>query len=510
MPGSEADEGNAVVARRIYLAADLGASSGRWLAGLFDGERLGLEEVHRFPNGGVRVGKRLHWDLLGQWSHLLDGLRRASSEYTEIRSVGVDTWGVDYGLITSDGELLGNPYHYRDARTTGMMEAAFQVMPREEIFRRTGLQFLPFNTLFQLLAAKPSPLLEVADRFLMMPDLFHWLLSGEQVNEFTDASTTQCLSAEERRWDTELLERFGIPTRLFGPIAMPGTVLGPLLPEVQRETGLADVQVVLPGTHDTASAVVAVPTDRPLGERPDWCYISSGTWSLMGVEVPRPVINDKTLALNFTNEGGVGGSVRLLKNIAGLWLVQECRRIWSLRGTEYSWERLVEMAQEAPSHRSLIDPDDPSFLAPEDMPEAIAGYCRRTAQPVPENEGQIIRTALESLALRYRQVFGWLEELTGQTMQTIHVVGGGTKNRLLSQMTADACGVPVVAGPVEATAIGNVLMQAVASGDVADISEARAVIRSSFDLERFEPRETERWEEASQRWETLMGTGTQS
>ncbi len=493
------------MARRVYLAADLGASSGRLLAGLFDGERLSLEEVHRFPNGGVRIGQRLYWDLLGQWTHIQDGLRVAASRYPQVRSVGVDTWGVDYGLLSQAGELLGNPRHYRDRRTDGMMEAAFAIMPREEIFDRTGLQFLPFNTLFQLLAEKESPLLEIAGRFAMMPDLFHWLLSGELANEFTDASTTQCLSPSRQDWDRELLERFGLPAGLFGEIVLPGTVLGPLQGHVAQETGLGDVQVVLPGTHDTASAVMAVPTDQPLSERPTWCYISSGTWSLMGVEVPQPVINDTARKLNFTNEGGVGGSIRLLKNIAGLWLVQECRRVWSLRGTDYSWERLVELAEAAESHVSFIDPDHADFLAPDDMPAAIAEFCRRTGQPVPVGEGALIRCALESLALRYRQVFRWLGELTGERMDTIHIVGGGTRNRLLSQMTADACGVRVVAGPVEATAIGNVLMQAVAARDVADIFQARTVIRRSFDLEEFTPRNTAAWDEAAERWESSLG-----
>ncbi len=498
------------MARRVYLAADLGASSGRLLAGLFDGERLSVEEVHRFANGGVRVGNRLHWDLLGQWSHMLDGLRKAGSDYREIRSVGVDTWGVDYGLVTADGELLGNPYHYRDARTQGMMEAAFQIMPREEIFRRTGLQLMVFNTLFQLLAARNSPLLAAADRLLMIPDLFHWLLSGEHSNEYTDASTTQCLNVQTGEWDTELLEQFGIPTGIFGPITAPGTVLGPLQSHVERETGLSGVQVVLPGTHDTASAVLAVPTSQPLSAQPDWCFLSSGTWSLLGAEVPAPVINDTARRLNFTNEGGIGGSIRLLKNIAGLWLVQECRRIWSLQGTDYSWDRLVELAEQAEPHRSLIDPDHPDFVVPEDMPAAIAEFCRRSGQPVPESEGAVIRCALESVALRYRNVLRSLEQLTGRMIATIHIVGGGTKNRLLSQMAADACGVRVVAGPVEATAIGNVLMQAVASGDIRDIAEARTVVQSSFDLEEFEPRDTDKWDEAFARWEVIVRAASDS
>ncbi|REK18011.1 MAG: rhamnulokinase [Planctomycetota bacterium] len=495
------------MARRAYLAIDIGASSGRHVAGLFDGSRLDLQEVYRFENGPVAAAGHLYWDLLGQWSAVVQGLRAAASaDLGTVASVGIDTWGVDFGLLGRGDELLGNPVAYRDARTDGLLERAFQVVPREEIFAETGLQFMQFNTLYQLWAMRlaDSPLLDAAERLLMMPDLFHWLLTGEKVNERTNATTTQCFNPSTGSWASELLGRFGIPPHIVGPTSPPGTPLGALRTSVVEATGLADAKVVLPGTHDTASAVMAVPTSRPVAERPDWCYISSGTWSLMGVEVPRPVINAKCLELNFTNEGGVGNSTRLLKNIAGLWLVQQCRAAWKQAGRDYSWDDLNRLSAAAKPLVSLVDPDDASFLAPPDMPEAIRAYCRSSGQTVPGDEGAIIRCALESVAMRCRLVFNWLEELTGSRIETIHIVGGGTQNRQLCQATADACGREVLAGPAEATAIGNVLVQAIAGGDVGSIAEARELVSRSFPPERYEPRETSAWDEAFERFLRLV------
>jgi rhamnulokinase len=487
----------------VFLAVDMGASSGRHVAGLFDGQRLELEEVHRFENGPVVAAGRLHWDLLRQWENVQHGLRAAAARYGDrIRSVGVDTWGVDFGLLGRGDELLGNPYHYRDARTDGMLERAMEIVPREEIFARSGLQFMRFNTLFQLLAMKlaKSPLLDVAESLLMMPDLFHWLLTGVKANEFTDATTTQFFDPRRGGWATDLLERFGLPTRILGEIVPPGTTLGPLRPDVAEATGLANLNVVAPGTHDTASAVMAVPAASKPGSRPDWCYISSGTWSLMGVETAAPIVNDKCLALNFTNEGGVGGTTRVLKNICGLWMVQECRRFWNKGGVSYSWEHLTREATDAPPLVSLVDVDDNSFVAPRDMPEAIRAACRRTGQPEPEGVGAVIRCALESLALKYRQVLGCLEDLIGGRIEALHIVGGGTQNRQLCQMAADACRRRVVAGPIEATAIGNVMMQAVAAGAVGSIAEAREVIRRSFSVEEYVPQDAEAWDAAYERY----------
>ncbi len=491
-----------------YLAADLGASSGRIVSGSFDGRKLQLEEVHRFDNGGVSVNDRLQWDLLAQWSAIQEGLRASVDRYGDsIASLGVDTWGVDFGLLAK-GELLGNPLHYRDAQTNGIVERAFEVVSAEEIFEHTGLQFMQFNTLFQLYAMRlaGSPRLDAADRFLMIPDLFHWLLTGEQVNEYTNVSTTQLFNPRERRWATELMERFDIPTDIFGEIRSPGFGLGRVRKSVSEDVGLdPSVQIILPGTHDTASAVVAVPSASEFGSQPDWCYISSGTWSLMGVETPDPVINAECRKRNFTNEGGVGNTTRLLKNIAGLWLVQECRRVWSAAGDELGWSRLVELAEEAPQLRSFVAPDDPAFTSPKDMPAEIRRWCEQSGQAVPDTRGAIIRCALESLALRYRRVLQWAEELTGASLKTIHIVGGGGRNRLLCQMAADACNRPVVAGPTEATAIGNIMMQCVSLGDVGSIAEAREVIRNSFEVTTYEPQSPAIWDEAYERFCRLGG-----
>jgi rhamnulokinase len=494
------------MAQRSYLAIDIGASSGRHVAGLFDGQRLTLKEVYRFENGPVQAADRLYWNLLAQWQEIRRGLRAAAAaDLGEIASVGVDTWGVDFGLLGRGDELLGNPVAYRDSRTDGLLEAAFQVVLREEIFRQTGLQFMQFNTLYQLWAMRRmnSPLLDVAESLLMMPDLFHWLLTGVKSNEQTNATTTQFFNPQTGDWAADLLQQFDLPAKILGPLSQPGTKLGPLRSSVAKDTGLAKVQVILPGTHDTASAVAAVPAESPVSGKPNWCYISSGTWSLMGVEVPRPIVNEKCRSLNFTNEGGIGGSTRLLKNIGGLWLVQECRRVWSEAGKNHSWDDLTRLAAAAKPLVSIIDPDHAAFLAPANMPEAIRDYCRQTNQPVPADEGATIRCALESLALRYRQVLTWLEELVGGRIETIHIVGGGTQNRQLCQATADACRRVVLAGPVEATAIGNVVVQAISAGEVGSIEDARAVVRRSFPPDRYEPQNAAAWDEAYARFTHL-------
>jgi rhamnulokinase len=495
------------MASKVILAVDLGASSGRIVAGLFDGQRLTLEEGHRFENGGFALANSLHWDVLNQWSNIVQGLRAAGTRYgNRVASVGVDTWGVDFGLLGRNDELLGNPYHYRDARTAGIFEKAFARVPREEIFAETGLQFMEFNTLYQLIAMQManSSVLEAAESFLMMPDLFHWLMTGEKANEYTDLSTTQFYNPRTGDYARSLLERFSIPTKMFGGIAQPGTRVGRLRQNVAEETGLAGVEVILPGTHDTASAVMAVPAASTPGAKPNWCYISSGTWSLMGVETPQPVISDRCRELNFTNEGGVGGTTRLLKNITGLWMVQQCRQRWKQDGNEFGWTELVRRAGEARPLVSLVNPDAACFVAPKDMPQAIRDYCRQTQQPLPESEGAVIRTALESLALRYRMVLGMLEELIGNRIDTVHIVGGGTQNKLLNQMAADATNRRVVAGPVEATAIGNIMLQAVSLGAVASIAEAREAIRTSFAVEEYHPQNPAIWDGAYERFRLLL------
>ncbi len=506
-------------ATKKLLAFDLGAESGRGIVGLFDGSRLRLEVVHRFPNGPVRTLDTLHWDVLRLWSEMLIGLRKAVAEQGGIDALGVDTWGVDFALLGRGCTLLGNPRHYRDPHTEGYPEAAFATMPRLEIYRQTGLQFMRFNSLYQLLALKRdrSPLLDAAESLLMVPDLFHYWFTGTAVNEFTDVSTSQIYDPTARDWARGLVQTLGLPTKLLGTIVPPGTVLGPLRASVAAEAGVPAVPVVLPGSHDTASAVAAVPASgepRAPGEPRAlargghaWCYISSGTWSLMGAELPRPLISEKTLGYNFTNEGGVGGTIRFLKNIMGLWLVQECRRAWERAGRDLTYEELTRLAGGAPAFAAVVDPDDPSFWLPPSMPEALGEFCRRSGQPVPTEPGPVVRCALESLALRYRWVLGRLEELLGRRLDVIHIVGGGGQNALLNQFTADACNRPVLAGPVEATAIGNVLVQMIGLGLIGSLAEGREVVRRSFALTTFEPHQPERWDPAYQRFVRLLGEG---
>lgn len=500
------------MAQQVYLAVDLGASGGRVLAGLFDGRRLRLEELHRFTNGAVDLGGSLQWNVLSLWQHIQTGLRAGRAQLGDrIRSVGVDTWGVDFALLGRDDVLLGNPVSYRDRRSDGMMDRAIRQVGRETIFAHTGLQFMPINTLYQWMALKSqnSSWLENAKTFLMIPDFFHWLLSGEKVNEVTNATTTQFFNPARRNWATELLQLLDLPTNLFAKLAEPGTNLGKLRASVAAETGLSGVDVVLPGTHDTASAVLAVPAESKPGERPDWCYISSGTWSLIGVETPQPVLSPICLEQTFTNEGGIGGTTRLLKNITGLWLLQECRRIWTQANpaaaeTDFSWDALTRQAAAAPALKSFIDPDHASFAAPTNMPEAIQEFCRRTNQPVPQSPGEIVRCATESLALKCRTMLERLETLVGGRLETIHIVGGGTQNKQLCRATADACGRRVIAGPVEATAIGNVLMQAIVAGAIGDVSQARRVVRESFPVEEYAPQDSAAWSEAYARFTKLL------
>jgi rhamnulokinase len=501
-----------MVATSNYLALDLGAESGRGLLGRFDGERLVLEEVHRFPNGPVRMLDTLYWDLPRLCDDVKTALRKGAVQAEALDGVGVDTWGVDFGLIGRGDTLLGNPVHYRDARTDGMIEAAFARVPRERIYAITGLQFLPFNTVYQLLslALARSPLLEVAETLLLMPDLFGWLLTGRRAGERTDASTTQLLDAERGIWSDELCHGLALPRAILPELIEPGTILGPLRRSVAEEVGLsAPVTVIAPATHDTASAVAAVPVPSSgqapsTGAAPDWCYLSSGTWSLLGVEVRRPVKSAATMKYNFTNEGGVAGTTRLLKNIMGLWLVQECRRTWARAGRELSYEELTARAQAAGPLAAIVDPDDATFLAHGDMPARLAAFCTKTGQVPPRDEGAMVRCCLDSLALKYRWTIDRLEAILGSTITTIHVVGGGTKNALLCQLTADACGRPVHAGPVEATAIGNILMQALGRGRLGSVGELRAVVARSFPVTIYEPRDTSVWADAAGRFAALV------
>ena len=486
-----------------FIAADLGASNGRVLLARWDGERFALQELHRFANGPAAVHDRLYWNALGLWSDIKTGLARyAAEESGAPAGIGVDTWGVDYALLDTDGRLLGNPVHYRDARNNGMVELTQAVVPADVIFAETGIQFMQLNTLYQLYSMRvhSDPQLDAAATLLMMPDLFHYWLTGRKVAEYTIASTSQMLHAADRRWATGLLAKLQLPTHILPPIVPPGTVLGPIVPEVLAETGLSGApRVIAPGSHDTASAVAAIP-----GLDAHSAYISSGTCSLMGVETPQPVINATSRRLNFTNEGGIGHTIRLLKNIAGLWLLQEARRQWSREGNEYSWDDLLAQAAAAQPFRAVLDPDAADFLAPLHMVDAIRGYCTRTGQPAPESVGEVVRVCLESLALRYRWGLEALEQLVGHRLATLRIVGGGSRNRLLSQFAADACRRPVVTGPVEATALGNVMVQAIATGHLAGLDEGRAAIAASITQETFEPGPDAGWEAAYGRFVGLM------
>lgn len=486
----------------VCAAVDLGAESGRVMLGRFDGGRVSVEEVHRFPNGPVRVRRSLYWDILRLFDEIKHGLRRAGQAAGGgVASVAIDTWGVDFGLLDRYQQLIGNPVCYRDERTEGMLDEALRYVTREEIFEQTGVQFLSINTLMQLMYLRylRSPALSAADCFLMIPDLLNFWLSGLMSSEVTIASTTQFYNPRAGAWATPLLDRLGIPTKMLPYLGQPGRVLGPLLHAVADETGLGTIPVVSGASHDTAAAVAAVPTNRP-----DFAYISSGTWSLVGAETLEPVITPLSLKFNFTNEGGVAGTIRLLKNIMGLWLVQECRRFWAAHGDALSYDDLTRQAAASPAFGPLVDPDDEGFLAPGDMPGRLRQYCARTGQRPPTTTGEIVRCALESLALRYRWTLEHVEELVGQRLAVIHVVGGGSQNSLLCQMTADATGRPVIAGPVEATAIGNVLVQLMAAGEIGSLAEAREVVRRSVTLTPYEPQPDPAWDAAYARFLRLI------
>ncbi len=480
------------------VALDLGAESGRAVVGTFDGDRLAIEDAHRFPNVPVALAGTLHWDFLRLFGEVTNGLRKVAAA-GPVASVGVDTWGVDFGLLDARGRLLANPVHYRDARTEGILDDAFAIVPRPEIYAATGIQLMPINTLFQLyaMARTGDPLLAQADRLLMMADLFHHFLAGTAVAEYTLASTSQCLDPVARDWARPLVERFGIPLRILPPVVAPGTVLGPVRGDLAAATGLDGTRVVTPGSHDTASAVVGT----PLAES-STAFLSSGTWSLLGLEVPGPVVTEAALAANLTNEGGVGGTVRLLRNVVGLWLVQESRRALWPADDPPSYEAIVALAEAAPASTAFIDPDDDRFLRPGDVPGRVREFCAETGQPVPEGAGTLIRVILESLALRYAAAIDELERVGGRPVTSIQVVGGGSNNRLLCHLTAGATGLPVRAGPVEAAAIGNVAVQAIAAGELADVAEARALVARSFPLREYEP--TGDWTEARARFASIV------
>jgi rhamnulokinase len=484
---------------RAYLAIDLGAESGRVIRAVVGDETIRLDEAHRFRTQGLVVNGRRQWDITRIYADILEGLRAAARlEGPPPAGIGIDTWGVDFGLIAADGSILGNPVHYRDSRTEGMIEAAGRVAPQPEIYARTGIMSLPFNTLYQLLALAwhDSPLLPPASSLLFIGPLLGYFLTGRVTCEYTIASTGQMLDAKTRDWDRELLEKLGAPTGFLPPVTPPGTIVGPILPQVAADTGLDPATpYISTAVHDTACAVAAVPVDA--GGEGDWAYLSSGTWSLIGAELDEPTITEAGRQASYTNEGGVGGKIRFLKNILGLWLVQECRRAWAAdaggddAGLDYA--TLAAEAEAAKPFLTVIGVEDARLFAPPHMPSAILECCRAAGAPEPRTRGQFVRCALESLALSYRRSLRQMDRLLGRQTQRLHVVGGGVQNKLLCQLTADACGIPVHAGPVEATALGNVLVQALATGALKSLEEGRALVRRSQSVTVYEPRHDKIW-----------------
>jgi rhamnulokinase len=485
-----------------YLAIDLGASSGRGVIGTLHNGKLSLREVHRFENGPVQLETGMHWDFARLSREITTAIRAAATSLNDekLSGIAIDTWGVDYGLLDADGTLLAPPFHYRDPRTCGLVEEVTASVSREEIYRRTGIQFMQLNTLYQLVAERRSgsKLLERASRLLFIPDLLGHHLTGAVTSETSIASTSQLFDANLNRWSWELIDALGLPRSVFPEVVKPATTIGTLLPAVAASTGAGQVPVIAPAGHDTGSAVAAVPATGPR----TWAYISSGTWSLLGRELTVPLCSKEALAANFTNEAGVEGTIRFHKNIAGLWLLQECRRVWLEQGHRASFEELVISSGNADPLRSLVDPDAPQFAEFGDMPARIRAFCSATHEEVPETIPQVVRCILESLALKYRSTLETLIRLTG-SIDRIHIVGGGVQNTTLCQYTADAMGLPVIAGPVEATAAGNIMTQALAQGRVRDLAHIRDVIASSTELKRYEPTDASAWSEAYGRFRTI-------
>jgi rhamnulokinase len=480
---------------KAYLAFDFGAESGRAILARLHSGVLVTEEVRRFKNDPVESGGSLRWDVSRLWSEVQSALEDLKE--TDLTGIGVDAWGVDYALLGERGELLQNPYHYRDPRTNGVMQEVFGKVAREEIYRTTGIQFMPINTIYQLCAAmRDTPaLLKTAQQLVMIPDLFHYWLTGKAVCEYTNATTTQLVNPVTRTWAAELITRLGLPSHLLTEIVEPGSRIGTLLPSISRGSALSGTPVIAPATHDTGSAVAAI------SAREGTAFLSSGTWSLLGTELDAPVISTEALRLNFTNEGGVNGTTRLLKNVMGLWMLQCCRHSWTAQGRPYGHSELMDLALREDPFRCLVDPDHPSFLRPADMPAAIDQFCARTHQPAPKTQGAYVRTILESLAFKYRFVVHNLEQLIRRPIEKIRVIGGGSKNRLLNQMTADATGRSVLAGPAEAAAVGNVAMQMLTTGGATSLKEVRNIVDRSFPIDRFEPLDTGKWDRHAERFE---------
>ena len=483
--------------KKNYIAVDLGASSGRVMLGRWNGQALELQELHRFSNDAVRLCGTLYWDILRLVHEIKQGMTKAAAY--DISAIGIDTWGVDFGLLDKNGRLLENPVHYRDSRTDGIAEMLDKQIPPWELYQETGLQRLPFNTIYQLqaLQIQRPELLERAKNLLFLPDLLGYFLTGEMTVETSIARTSQLLNVHSGKWSPCVFEALGLPETLFGEIVPSGTALGKLLPEIQEETGLGAVPVISVCGHDTQSAVCAVPS-----EKEDFAFISSGTWSLFGTELDKPLVSRESYARNLTNEGGFG-KTRFLKNITGLWLIQESRRHWAHHGHNYSYADLEQLGLEAPAFSRFINPDDPVFIAHGNVPGRIREYCVKTGQAPPESIGETVRCIYESLAMKYRVTLGELEGCLGRKYDRLHVVGGGVKDGLLCKMTANACGIPVLAGPAEATVLGNVLVQMIAQGEVASLKEARKVVRESVELQEYTPEDMGKWDEAYGRFKSV-------
>ncbi len=489
------------MSRHSYLAFDLGASSGRGVLGTLNNGKIELKEINRFYNGMTVILGKYHWDFLRLFDDIKKGIAACASLPQLPESIGLDTWGVDYALLDKQGSFLGVPYAYRDHRTDNAMEELFRIIPKKRVYELTGIQFMQFNTLFQLYAAKRDglPIMDLATDLLFVPDIINFMLTGVKKSEFTFATTSQLFNPVKGTWEKELFDKIGISMKIMQEIVDPGTVLGKLTPDVARETQVKQINVIAPATHDTGAAIAAIPA-----EDENFAYISSGTWSLMGIESRKPLISEKTLAYNFTNEGGVEKTYRVLKNIMGLWLIQECKRCWDNQKQEFSFPDLVKMAEKAEPFRSLVDPDHASFLNPQDMPTALADFCKSTGQPIPESPAQYARCVFDSLALKYRVVIDSLKDISDKKIEKIHVIGGGSQNELLCQFTANATGLPVVAGPAEGTAIGNIMVQAMGLGHVKSLSEIRQTIRNSFEFKSYKPQNFEAWDKAYDKFKKLV------
>lgn len=488
--------------KNYFLAFDLGASSGRAILGILSNGNLELKEVHRFKNQMSLIHGSYFWNIFNLFDELKTGLKKCISEFgIQPESIGVDTWGVDYALVNAEGQLAGLPFAYRDHRTDNAMDDFFKRFPRKETYYLSGIQFMQFNTLFQLFASvqEESSVLKTADKLLFTPDTFNYLFTGVKKNEYTIASTSQLVKPGKAQWEPKLFEAAEIPQKLMCEIIQPGEVIGDILPEVMEETGSSKIPCISVASHDTASAIASVPA-----EGGEWAYLSSGTWSLLGIESKEPIVSAESLAMNFTNEGGVEGTTRFLKNIMGMWLIQECKRIWDEEKT-LDWQEIVDLSDQAEPFKCLINPDDPVFLNPGNMPKAIKEYCSKKGQAIPETKGEIARCIYDSLVLKYRYTIEQIESVTGKTIEKLHIIGGGAHNTRMNQLTADALGIPVYAGPTEATATGNLMLQAKAKGIVNSLKDIREIVGNSFEVIKYEPSPKLDWDAAYRKFEELVG-----